>query len=121
MAEPHHRRTVGYSMIVVSASLVGIALLYLAIGENVLFADEVGRAKTATYENCKETDFVGEECQKFIEFVTGEKCVANRDLESPECYKFRTLVENSIFEECRANRDVQSPLCQKYEGTFPLE
>ena len=121
MAEPHHRRTVGYSMIVVSASLAAIGLLYLAIGENVLFADEVERARISTFENCKETDFVGDECQKWVPYITAEVCVATQDLESHECYKYRALVENAIFEECRANKDVQSPLCQKYEGTFPLE
>ena len=67
MKEPHHRRTVGYSMIVVSASLAAIGLLHLAIGENVLFADEIQRANTAEYENCKKIDFEGEDCKKFDE------------------------------------------------------
>ena len=67
MKEPHHHRVVGQSMIVVSASLVGIALLHLAIGGNVLFGDDIQRAKTAEYENCKEIDFGTEECRKFDE------------------------------------------------------
>ena len=65
MAEPHHRRTVGYSMIAVSAALVVVALLYLAIGENVLYSDDIQREKTAEFEKCKEVNFVGEECRKF--------------------------------------------------------
>lgn len=65
MAEPHHHRTVGYSMIAVAASLAVIGLLQLAIGENVLFGDDIQRAKTAEFEKCKETNFVGEECRKF--------------------------------------------------------
>ena len=65
MAEPHHRRTVGYAMIAVSASLTIIALLQLAIGENVLYADEIQREKTQEFEACKEINFVGEECRKF--------------------------------------------------------
>jgi hypothetical protein len=65
MVEPHHHRTVGYSMIVVSASLAIIGLLQLAIGENVLFADEIQRAKTAEFEKCKEINFIGDECRKF--------------------------------------------------------
>lgn len=65
MAEPHHHRTVGYSMIVVAASLALIGLLQLAIGENVLFGDDIQRAKTAEFNKCKEINFVGEECQKF--------------------------------------------------------
>ena len=67
MKEPHHHKVVGQSMIVVSASLVGIALLHLAIGGNVLFGADLQRAKTAEYENCKEIDFGTEECRKFDE------------------------------------------------------
>ena len=67
MKEPHHRRVVGHSMIVVSASLTAIALIHLAIGENVLFGDDIQREKTAEYENCKDIDFVSEECRKFDE------------------------------------------------------
>ncbi len=52
-------------MIVVSASLVVIGLLFLAIGENVLFGDDIQRAKTLEFEQCKETNFMGEECRKF--------------------------------------------------------
>ena len=67
MKPPRHRKVVGQSMIVVSASLTIIALMHLAIGENVLFADDIQRAKTAEYEHCKEIDFVAEECRKFDE------------------------------------------------------
>lgn len=45
MSDPHNYRAVGYSMILVSASLVVIALLYLAIGDDVLYADRVGKQK----------------------------------------------------------------------------
>ncbi len=52
-------------MIVVSASLAVIGLLFLAIGENVLFGDDIQRAKTLEFEQCKETNFMSEECRKF--------------------------------------------------------
>lgn len=65
MKEPHHRRVVGHSMILVAASLAAIGLLQFAIGGNVLFGDDIQRAKTAEYENCKEIDFVDDECRKF--------------------------------------------------------
>jgi len=52
-------------MIVVSASLATIGLLFLGIGENVLFGDDIQRAKTLEFEQCKETNFMGEECRKF--------------------------------------------------------
>ena len=54
-------------MIAVAASLAVIGLLQLAIGENVLFADDIQREKTDEYEECKKTNFVGEECEKFAE------------------------------------------------------
>jgi len=52
-------------MIVVSASLATIGLLFMGIGENVLFGDDIQRAKTVEFEQCKETNFLGEECRKF--------------------------------------------------------
>ncbi|HEY8111214.1 MAG TPA: hypothetical protein VIG05_10160 [Candidatus Nitrosotenuis sp.] len=54
MTEPHNHRTVGYSMIMVSASLVAIALLYLAIGEDVLYSDHVGKEKQMEYKQMLE-------------------------------------------------------------------
>lgn len=47
---PHNYRTVGYSMILVSASLVIIALLYLAIGDDVLYSDRVSKEKQFEYK-----------------------------------------------------------------------
>ncbi len=52
-------------MIVVSASLATIGLLFMFIGEDVLFGDDIQRAKTLEFEDCKETNFLGEECRKF--------------------------------------------------------
>lgn len=54
MAEPHNYRTVGYSMIMVSASLVVIALLYLAIGDDVLYSDHVSKQKQFEYKQMLE-------------------------------------------------------------------
>jgi hypothetical protein len=54
MAEPHNYRTVGYSMILVAASLVVVALLYLAIGDDVLYSDRVGKQKQFEYKQMLE-------------------------------------------------------------------
>ncbi len=54
MAEPHNYRTVGYSMIMISAALVVIALLYLAIGEDVLYSDHISREKQMEYKQMVE-------------------------------------------------------------------
>jgi len=53
MNEPHNYRKVGYSMIAVAASLTIIALLYMTIGEDVLYGDKLQRSKTSTYEENK--------------------------------------------------------------------
>ena len=55
MAEPHNYRTVGYSMIMLSASLVVIALLYLAIGDDVLYSDHVSKQKQLEYKQLLES------------------------------------------------------------------
>lgn len=52
-------------MIAVAASLALIGILHLAIGSNVLTGDGIQRAKTAEFEHCKETSFVGDECRKY--------------------------------------------------------
>lgn len=114
MKDPHNYRKVGYSMIFVAGSLTIIGLLGLAIGEDVLFGDKIQRANTAVFENCKETGFVSEECQKFAPALTYDQCVKNQDMESPQCFKYRTWVESAIFEECRENRDIESEKCQRY-------
>ncbi|MFB5645446.1 MAG: hypothetical protein ACE5R3_02475 [Nitrosopumilaceae archaeon] len=121
MKEPHNHAKVGYSMIVVSAALTAIALIGLAIGSDVLYADRIQRAETAHFEECKANDFVGESCEKYMVFVQADRCIENRDLESSECYLYKTYVQSAIFEECRANKDIESPQCQPYIGKFSVE
>lgn len=121
MKEPHNHAKVGYSMIVVSVSLTAIALIALAIGSDVLFGDKIQRAETAHFEECKTNGFADESCEKYMVFVKAEECIANQDLESPDCYLYKTYVQSAIFEECRANKDIQSPQCQQYIGKFSVE
>ena len=52
-------------MIAVAASLALIGIIHLAIGQNVLFGDDIQRAKTTEFEQCKETNFAGDECRKY--------------------------------------------------------
>lgn len=54
MSDPHNHRTVGYSMIMVSAALVVIALVYLAIGDDVLYSDHVAKQKQLEYNQMLE-------------------------------------------------------------------
>jgi hypothetical protein len=61
---PHNYRTVGYSMILVSASLVVIALLYLAIGDDVLYSDRVSKEKQFEYKQFLEEMKLKQEDEK---------------------------------------------------------
>lgn len=121
MKEPHHHAKVGYSMILVSVSLTAIALIALAIGSDVLYADKIQRGETAHFQECKANDFVDEGCERYMVFVKAEECVANQDLESPDCYLYKTHVQSAIFEKCRANKDITSPQCQQYIEKFSIE
>ena len=67
MQNPHHYRKVGYSMILVAASLAAIGIIQLAIGPDVLFADDMQRDKTAFFEMCKAGNYLGEGCDIFIQ------------------------------------------------------
>lgn len=68
MAEPHNYRAVGFSMILVAASLVVIALLYLAIGDDVLYSDRVGKQKQFEYQQ-----FLEESKQKMEDAMSGQQ------------------------------------------------
>ena len=67
--DPHNYRAVGWSMVVVAAGLAGIGLIALFIGEDVLYADNFQRAKTAEFEHCKGINFEGEQCEKYLDRI----------------------------------------------------
>ncbi len=67
MQNPHHYRKVGWSMVLVAASLAVIGVLQLAIGPDVLFADDMQRDRTAFFEMCKAGNYLGEGCDIFIQ------------------------------------------------------
>jgi hypothetical protein len=72
MKEEHNHAKVGYSMIVVAASLTAIALIGLAIGEDVLFSDNMQRDNTAHFNECKANDFKAEDCERYHERINNE-------------------------------------------------
>ena len=72
MKDPHNHAKVGYSMILVSASLAAIALIGLAIGNDVLFADNISRDNTAEFEECKKDDFKADMCIKYRDRINNE-------------------------------------------------
>ena len=72
MKEPHNYAKVGYAMILVSASLAAVGLLALAIGSDVLFADNMQRENTAHFNECKLNDFKTEGCEKYWDRINNE-------------------------------------------------
>ncbi len=81
MKEPHNHAKVGYAMIVVSASLTAVALLTLAIGADVLYADTIQRDNTAHFNECKANDFKSDGCEKYWDRINNDISGIYVDLE----------------------------------------
>lgn len=62
----------GFAMIVVAASLAAIGLIALAIGSDVLLADNMQRDNTAHFNECKENDFKLDGCEKYWDRINSE-------------------------------------------------
>ena len=67
MQNPHNYRKVGWSMVLVAASLAAIGIVQLWIGPDVLYADDMQRDKTAFFEMCKAGNYMQEGCDMFIQ------------------------------------------------------
>jgi len=72
MKESHNYAHVGYSMIVVSASLAAIGLIALFMADDVLFSDTMARDSTAQFNECKENDFKTDDCEKYLDRINTE-------------------------------------------------
>ncbi|HJJ23290.1 MAG TPA: hypothetical protein OQH54_06210 [Nitrosopumilus sp.] len=72
MKEPHNHRHAGYGMIVVAASLAAIGLIALAVGDDVLFSDNIQRGNTAHFNECKENDFKTDGCEKYWDRINNK-------------------------------------------------
>jgi len=72
MAKYGNHAQAGFAMIVVAASLAAIGLIGLAIGEDVLFADNMQRDNTAHFNECKENDFKPDGCEKYCDRINNE-------------------------------------------------
>ena len=92
MKEPHHRKKVGIGLIMVAASLGMIGILQVAIGPDVLFADDIQRQQVEVFENCKANGFQEPQCAKWLDEMQLHECRENKDVESDECRKYRTWV-----------------------------
>ena len=82
MKKSQNLRQVGYSMILVSASLVAILVIGLAIGEDVRFADNMSRDNTAYFNECKANDFKTDGCEIYWDRINNEISGIYVDLEN---------------------------------------
>ena len=81
MKDPHNHAHVGYSMILVAASLTAIALVGLAIGADVLFGDNIQRENTAHFNACKANYFKTEDCERYWDRINTDVSGIYVDLE----------------------------------------
>ncbi|HSG83624.1 MAG: hypothetical protein ACE5RS_02255 [Nitrosopumilus sp.] len=72
MKDPHNYAKVGYSMILVSASLAAIGLIALFTADDVLLADNISRDKTAHFEECKLNDFKTDGCEMYWDRINNK-------------------------------------------------
>ena len=72
MKEPHNYAQVGYSMILVAASLAAIGIIAIFTADDVLFSDNISRDNTAHFDECKLNDFVADDCVKYRERINNE-------------------------------------------------
>jgi len=72
MKEPHNYAKVGYSMVVVAASLAAIALIGLFLSDDVLFSANIARDNTAHFNECKKNDFITDDCVKYCDIINTE-------------------------------------------------
>jgi hypothetical protein len=81
MKDPHNYRQVGYSMILVAASLAAIGIIALFTADDVLLSDNISRDKTAHFDECKINDFKTEGCEMYWDRINNEASGIFVDLE----------------------------------------
>lgn len=81
MKESHNYAHVGYSMIVVSASLAAIGIIALFMADDVLFSDTMARDNTTQFNECKKNDFKTDDCEKYLDRINTEISGIYVDLE----------------------------------------
>ena len=72
---------VGFAMIAVSASLAAVGLIALAIGSDVLFADNIQRDNTIEFNECRDSDFKLDGCEKYFDRINNKISGIYVDLE----------------------------------------
>ena len=90
-------------MIMVAASLGAIGILQLAIGPDVLFADNIQREQVELFEDCQANGFQAPECAKWLDDVLLQECRETKNTEG-ECWKYRVwVIADQELEEILSN------------------
>ena len=106
MQNPHNYRKVGYSMILVAASLAAIGIVQLGIGEDVLFADSMQRDKTAFFEMCKAGNYMQDGCELFDKKGNTLYEIPRMTLDETE--EESMIVEESVMEAPQVSAEIVS-------------
>ena len=106
MQNPHNYRKVGYSMILVAASLAAIGIVQLGIGEDVLFADSMQRDKTAFFEMCKAGNYMQDGCEMFDKKGNTLYEIPRMTLDETE--EESMIVEESVMEAPQLSAEIVS-------------
>ena len=106
MQNPHNYRKVGYSMILVAASLAAIGIVQLGIGEDVLFADSMQRDKTAFFEMCKAGNYMQDGCEMFDK--KGNTLYEIPRMTLGETEEESMIVEESVMEAPQVSAEIVS-------------
>ena len=106
MQNPHNYRKVGYSMILVAASLAAIGIVQVGIGEDVLFADTMQRDKTAFFEMCKAGNYMQEGCDMFDK--PGNTLYEIPRMSLDETEEEKMIIEESVMEVPTVSAEIVS-------------
>ena len=106
MQNPHNYRKVGYSMILVAASLAAIGIVQVGIGEDVLFADQMQRDKTEFFEMCKAGNYMQDGCEMFDK--KGNTLYEIPRMTLGETEEESMIVEESVMEAPQVSAEIVS-------------
>jgi len=106
MQNPHNYRKVGYSMILVAASLAAIGIVQVAIGPDVLYADQMQRDNTAFFEMCKAGNYMQEGCDMFDK--PGNTLYEIPRLSLDETEEETMLIEEPVMEASQVSAEIVS-------------
>ena len=93
-------------MVLVAASLAVIGVLQLAIGPDVLFADDMQRDRTAFFEMCKAGNYMQEGCDVFQKPGNTLYEIPRMTLEETE--QSSMIMEEAVVEEASISAEIVS-------------